>query len=198
VILTSLVVCGLLGGAFVSLSFGDVFGDLFSDDGNDENWEDPNEDIVAAQETVVANNPDSVEDILVLANLLGNTGRLGDAIPLYERALELAPDDTAARVAFAQALAAGDLQVDAEFQLQRTLEIDPNNQQAHYYLAELYLAWNPSRTEEAISHYWRVVQIDPTTLIGERAQTQLDTLGAGTPPASPVAGATPQSTPRGS
>jgi len=191
------VVCGLLGGAFVSLTYSDVFGDLFSDDGSDENWEDPNEDIIAAQETMVANNPDSVEDILLLANLLGNTGRLGDAIPLYERALELAPDDTAARVAFAQALAAGDLNVDAEFQLLRALEIDPDIQQAHYYLAELYVAWDPPRTDEAIAHYWTVVQIDPTTLIGERAQTQLDTLGAGSPPASPPAGATPQSTPIG-
>ena len=192
------MVCGLLGGAFVSLSYSDVFGDLFSDEGSEENWEDPNEDIVAAQETIVANNPESVEDILVLANLLGNTGRLGDAIPLYERALELAPDDTAARVAFAQALASGDLNVDAEFQLLRTLEIDPDNQDAHYYLAELYVAWDPPRTEEAVAHYWRVVQIDPTTLKAERAQTQLDTLGAGTPPASPLAAATPQSTPIGS
>ncbi len=190
VIISSLVVCSLIGGAFISLTFTDAFGSLFDGDETDQNYVDPNADIISAQETVVANNPDSVEELLVLANLLGNTQRLGDAIPYYERVLELAPEDVAARVAFARALADGGLNADAEFQFQRALEINPDNQPAHYYLAEMYMAETPARTEAAIEHYWRVVQIDPTTLIAERAQTQLDTMGAGTPPA-----ASPSATP---
>ncbi len=189
VIVSSLVICGLIGGAFVSLTFTDVFGDPFGDNG-DENVEDPNEDVIAAQQTVVANNPDDVEALLLLANMLSNTQRLGDAIPYFERVLELAPDDVSARVTFARSLAMGGLASDAEFQFQRALEIDPEFQPAHYYLAEMYMSESPPRRDEAIDHYWRVVQIDPTTLIAERAQVQLDTLGAGTPPASP-AGATP-------
>jgi tetratricopeptide (TPR) repeat protein len=194
VIISSLVICSLIGGAFVSLTLDDSLGNLFSDDDGGENFEDPNEDIISAQETVVANNPNSVEDLLVLANLLSNTQRLGDAIPYYERVLELAPDDVGARVAFAQALAGGGLYADAEFQFERALEIDPNNQPAHYYLAEMFMAETPARTGEAIEHYWRVVEIDPTTLIAERAQTRLDTLGAGTPPPSND-GATPAASP---
>jgi tetratricopeptide (TPR) repeat protein len=186
-IITILVICSMVGGVFVGLTFTDIFGDLFSDDGNEENFTDPNSDIISAQETMVANNPDDLEDVLVLASLLANTGRLGDAIPHYEHALELAPDDVDARLSFARALADGDMQADAELQFTKVLEMDPDNQQAHYYLAELYMAWQPARTDEAIPHYQRVVEIDPTTLIGERSQTQLDTLGATMPSASPTA-----------
>ncbi len=186
-IVTMLVICSMIGGVFVGLTFTDIFGDLFSDNGNEENFPDPNSDIVAAQETVVANNPDDLEDVLLLASLLANTGRLGDAIPHYEHALELAPDDVDARLSFARALADGDMRADAELQFNKVLEIDPDNQQAHYYLAELYMAWEPVRTEEAIPHYQRTVEIDPTTLIGERSQTQLDTLGATMPSTSPAA-----------
>jgi len=183
----------MIGGVFVSLSFGDVFGGLFGDDPSDrENYVDPNSDIIAEQETVVAQDPANLEEILLLANLLGNSNRLGDAIPLYERALEIAPDDVNARVSFARALADGGMEADAELQFQRALELDPESQQAHYYLAELYINREPARTKDALTHYRRAAEIDPSTLIGERSQTQLDTLGAGPPIASP---ATPTSSP---
>lgn len=186
-IVTTLVICSMVGGVFVGLTFTDIFGDLFSDSGNEENFPDPNSDIIAAQETMVANNPDDMEDVLLLASLLANTGRLSDAIPHYEHAIDLAPDDVDARLSFARALADGDMRADAELQFTKVLEMDPNNQQAHYYLAELYMAWQPARTEEAIPHYQRSAEIDSTTLIGERSRTQLDTLGATMPGASPAA-----------
>lgn len=183
----------MIGGVFVSLSFGDVFGGLFNDDARDrENYVDPNSDIISEQETVVAQDPDNLEELLLLANLLGNSSRLGDAIPLYERALEMSPNDINARVSFGRALADGEMLADAELQFEQALERDPENQQAHYYLAELYMTWDPARTDEALVHYRRAAEIDPTTLIGERSQTQLDTLGAGTPVATP---ADPMSTP---
>jgi cytochrome c-type biogenesis protein CcmH/NrfG len=192
-IVSALVICAMISGVFVSLSFGDVFGDLFNDDATDrENYVDPNSDIIAEQETVVAQNPDDLESILLLANLLGNSNRLGDAIPHYERALEISPDDVEARISFARALADGDMRADAELQFQQALELDPESQPAHYYLAELYVGWDPARTDEALTHYQRAAEIDPGTLIGERSQTQLDTLGAGSPAASP---AVPDATP---
>ena len=196
-IVSSLVICAMIGGVFVSLSFGDVFGDLFADDTSDrENFVDPNSDIISEQETIVAENPDNLEDVLLLANLLGNSSRLADAIPLYERALAMSPEDTGARVSFARALADGDIQADAELQFQRALELDAESQPAHYYLAELYVNWSPARTDEALVHYRRAAEIDPGTLIGERSQTQLDTMGAGTPDATPAtAGSTPVEAP---
>lgn len=178
----------MIGGVFVGLTFTDVFGDLFSDDpATEENYVNPNSDVISAQQTVVANNPESLEDLLLLGNLLGNSDRLSEAIPIYERALEIAPDDVEARVSFARALADGGMNADAELQFNKALEIDPESQPAHYYLAELYMSETPARTDDAVAHYRRAAEIDSGTLIGERSQTQLDTLGAGTPAASPVA-----------
>ncbi|HYJ12180.1 MAG TPA: tetratricopeptide repeat protein [Thermomicrobiales bacterium] len=197
VITSVLVICSLIGGVFVGLGASDIFGDLFDGDtADEENYIDPNSDLISAQQTIVANSPDDVENVLLLASLLANSGRLADSIPHYEHVMDLAPDDVAARLSFARALADGGMQADAELQFERVLEMDPNSQQAHYYLAELYMASSPQRVDEAIVHYRAAAEIDTTTLIGERGQTQLDTLGAGTTvEASPVA--SPSVTPVG-
>lgn len=192
VIVSSLVICGMLGAAVVTISPGDFFGGTgATDDEDSENFEDPNRDVINEQMTVVAANPDDLEGTLLLANLLGNTGRLGEAIPLYERAIQLAPDDAEARLAFARALADGGLSADAELQFAKALELDSANQEAHYYLAELYRAWTPPRVQEAIVHYQFAADLDPATLISERANTQLATLGVATPTGSPAAATPP-------
>lgn len=186
VIVSSLVICGMLGAAVATISPDMLFGDTEpSDDEDAENFEDPNQDVIEEQQTVVANNPEDVEETLLLANLLGNSGRLGEAIPLYERVIDLAPEDAGARLAFARALADGGMGADAELQFAKTLELDSGNQEAHYYLAELYRAWTPPRAQEAIVHYQRAAEIDSTTLISERANTQLATLGVATPTGLP-------------
>jgi cytochrome c-type biogenesis protein CcmH/NrfG len=187
VVTSVLVVCSLVGGVFVGLGATDIFGDLFSDDPNEENYLDPNSDLIAAQQTVVAQSPDDIEAELLLASLMANSGRLGEAIPHYEHVLQLAPDDVDARLSFARALADGGMYADAELQFKRVLEVAPDNQQANYYLAELYMAATPQRVGEAIELYRRAAELDSTTLIGERSQSQLDTLGASDPSASPVA-----------
>lgn len=193
VVISSLVICGLLGAAIATLSPGDLFGsDGSSDDGSSENFGDQNRDVIAEQQTVVALDPEDLEATLLLANLLGNSARLGEAIPLYERATDLAPDDPGVRLAFARALADGGMNADAELQFLRALELDPESQEAHYYLAELYASWSPPRTDEAIPHYQRAVEIDPTTRISELASTQLAALGAATPGGSPPAATSPR------
>lgn len=194
VIISSLVICGMLGAAVVTISPEDLFGTTrSSDDDDSENFEDPNQGVIEEQQTIVASRPDDLEDTLLLANLLGNSGRLGEAIPLYERAIDLAPDDAGVRVAFARALADGGMSADAELQFVKALELDSNNQEAHYYLAELYRAWTPPREAEAIMHYQRAADIDPSTLISERATTQLASLGVATPTGSPVPATQPPS-----
>ncbi|MGI8963471.1 MAG: tetratricopeptide repeat protein [Thermomicrobiales bacterium] len=190
-VVSSLVICAMIGGAFVSLSFTDVFGDLFADESDRENFVDPNSDVIGEYETVVAEHPDDLEALLLLANLLGNSNRLAEAIPVYERALAMSPDDVSARVSFARALADGQMHADAELQFEIAIEVDPESQEAHYYLAELYMAWSPVRQDEAIEHYRRVAEIDPDTLRAERSQTQLETLGAGTPMSTPASQLTP-------
>lgn len=189
-IVSSLVICGMIGAAVFTISAEELFGDIGqTDEGDLENFQDPSEDLIAEQQTVVAENPDDLEEILLLANLLGNSGRLSEAIPLYERAITLAPEDVEVRVSFARALADGGMAADAELQFSRALELNPRHQAAHYYLAELYRMSTPPRTDEAIVHYRQAAQSDPSTLIGERAATELASRGGATPTGSP--GATP-------
>lgn len=185
IVITSLVVCSMLALALTAIDFGS----LFRHDGGDGNVTDPNANLIADQETVVARNPNDVDQVVLLANLLGNTGKIQEAIPWYEKALELTPDDAGIRLDFARSLAGANLRTDAEAQFERVLKDEPDNQQAHYYLAELYMNWDPPRTDEAFAHYQRAAAIDPGSFLGERSQNRVDTMTLSTP------GATPRSTP---
>jgi cytochrome c-type biogenesis protein CcmH/NrfG len=189
VVISSLVVCSLLAIALATVDFSTMFG---GGDDNSENFVDDSADIIAEQETVVAQSPDDVNEIVFLANLLGNTGRINEAVPYYERAVTLAPDDLGIRLDFARTLSDAGLRKDAETQFLVVIQADPENQNGHYYLAELYRAWDPPRTDEAIAHYRRVVDIDTTTFVSQLAQDQLDSLAPGSPgTASPEAEGTP-------
>lgn len=183
IVVTALVVCSLLA---VGLSLAD-FGSLFGEDDNG-NFIDPNADLIAEQETAVANAPDDVDEILLLANMLGQTGRMREAIPWYERALALKPDDLGIRLDFARSLSGADLMTDAEAQFLAVLAEDADNQAAHYYLAELYLNWDPPRMEDALQHFQQAAEIDPDSFLGDRSRNRVETLEQSTPGAS-----TPQS-----
>jgi cytochrome c-type biogenesis protein CcmH/NrfG len=190
VILSALVVCSIVIGGAVATSFEGFFGKSDAQP-TDVNYQDPNKDVIAEQQTVVAEHPDDVQAIALLGNLLGNTGQLKEANPLYEKALSMRPDDIGIRLDFARALADGNLRPDAEVQFQEIFKRDPNNQQGHYYLAELYRSWVPERKDEAIAQYRMAVEIDTTTYIAQQSRDQLDTLGVTVPSANPAAGSTP-------
>jgi len=180
----ALIICSLIGGALVTLPFGGLFDD--DDPGDAENLNNPNEELIAEQMEVVEGNPEDIDAILLLANIMGNSGRLEEAIPYYEQAVDLAPDDSSVRLDFARSLADGDLQQDAELQFQRALELEPDSQEAMYYLAELYFAWSPPRTEEAMSLLEKVIALNPDSFIAEQAQRRLDSISA-----TPISGETP-------
>jgi cytochrome c-type biogenesis protein CcmH/NrfG len=192
-----LIVCSLVGSALIYIPFDELFG--FGDDGSNpaENIPDPNEDVIAEQRKVVEENPDDVEAVLLLANILGNSGHLDEAIEYYEKAVNLAPDDASVRLDFARALADGDLRQDAELQFHKVLELEPDNQAALYYLAELYMDWEPKRQDEAESLYQKAIDADPETFLASQAKDRLASIAPtpaafASPQASPVAGtATP-------
>jgi tetratricopeptide (TPR) repeat protein len=78
-----------------------------------------------------------------LANMLAARGDLETAIQHYQRALDLAPDDLAARHSFASTLArAGHLEA-ALLQYQRILARDPTDQLAQHNRAALLHVLNP-------------------------------------------------------
>ncbi len=190
--MSSLVVCSMLAYTFASISL-DQFPWENSADATDEaNFVNPNEELIAEQQTAVARDPNNIEEMLLLANLLGNSGRLTEAVPWYERVLQSRPQDVAARVDFARALADGGMTADAELQFLTAIEIDPRNQEAHFYLAELYNAWTPRRIAEAAREYGEAKAIDPTTFQGQQADEALRQLGVGQLASSPSPIATPE------
>lgn len=150
-----------------------------------ENVTSPNEDLIEDQINVVEANPDDVDAILLLANIMANSGRLTEAIPNYEQAINLAPNDEAVRLDFARALADAGLEQYSELQFQRVLELNPDNQAAMYYLASLYMNWNPVRTDEAVVLFEKSVTADQESFIGEQSQDQLDSI-LGTPSPQPT------------
>jgi cytochrome c-type biogenesis protein CcmH/NrfG len=130
-------------------------------------------------------NPDDPQAALALANYLANTGKLSDAIPWYEKAIQLSPDDAAIRLDFARSLASGEMNGDAELQFQKAIELDPQDPQAHFYLGELYYAMEPQRTVDAIDEYETTIQLGPESFVAQRANERLAALGVATPAASP-------------
>jgi cytochrome c-type biogenesis protein CcmH/NrfG len=182
IVISGLVVCSMIAVAIATV---DVSG-LWSD-GDDESIMDPNADLVAEQQTVVAQSPEDVNEIVLLANLLSNTGRMGEATEWYERALELAPQDHGIRLDFARSLQTNGLNADAEAQFLLVLDADSDNLSGHYYLAQLYMDWKPQRRAEAREHFERVVEINPESFLAEQARVELDSMNQTTPVASPGA-----------
>jgi cytochrome c-type biogenesis protein CcmH/NrfG len=188
VVISSLVICSLLAAGLIGAVQLDLLG---NDSPDDDVLNDPNEDVIAEAQTAVAEDPDNFERLLLLGNLLGNSNRVEESIPVYEQAIALRPDDATARFSFARVLDEGGMEADAEVQYLKAIELNPQYQAAHYYLAEMYRMSQPSRVDEAIPHYQRAIEIDPASFMAEQSKNQLSALGVETE-GSP-ASATPNS-----
>lgn len=176
IVISGLVVCSMLAVALTTIDFSGLWGE-----GDDDVIVDPNADLIADQQTVVAQDPENVDQIVLLANLLANTGRMSEATDWYERALDLAPDDNSIRLDFARSLQVNGMKTDAEAQFLRVLENDPDSLSGHYYLAQLYMDWQPQRTDEAREHFEAVSDINPDAFLAEQARLELESIGRGTP-----------------
>ena len=112
---------------------GPVVLDAFdSASGGGGNATEVGESVEAAFRATAEANPDDPQAAIALANFLANTGKLADAIPWYEQAIKLAPDDAAIRLDFARSLSTGSMNGDAELQFQKAIELDPQDPQAHF------------------------------------------------------------------
>ena len=162
------------------------------DDSSEINFDDSSSDpVVEEYQTQIAENPNDADSMAALGSYLGNTGRVDEAIPWYEKALAIAPENWDARLGFARTLATGNKRADAELQFKKVIEARPNDEQAHFSLAQLYASWIPPRFAEAIAEYQKVIEVGPDTIVAERAAEELAQLGiaspiAGSPVASPV------------
>jgi cytochrome c-type biogenesis protein CcmH/NrfG len=186
-VLLAIVVVGLL----VLGSIAAVF-TTTSDGSDDDTGEDPAVVITPGEEisrleTAVTANPQDVDSLIVLAEVLANSGRVQESVPWYERAVALRPDDIPLRNAFGRALQRNRSYFDAEVQYKQALTIDPNDQEAAYYLADLYESMPTPRTADAREWYQRAIDADPDSLFADQARQRLVDLGG--EDASPTSGA---------
>lgn len=126
-------------------------------------------------------SPDDAEAQVRLASMLANTGRMQEAIPVFEEAIRLDPENSENRRLFAESLQKSGMPADAEAQFLTVIELNPDDHRAHYYLAQLYMDWQPRRQEEAVVHYERVIEIAPNSFYAERSIVVLESLGPATP-----------------
>lgn len=178
--IVSLVVFSLILAGLSSVDWSGVLG-------SSEPTPDYTTDAIAMQQTAVAQNPDDMAGRGLLASMLSNSGRMSEAIPIYEQVLKEDPNNVEVRLSFAQSLQANGMNHDAEAQFLKVIELQPDNHTAHYFLARLYMDWQPRREEDAIGHFQRVVEIAPDSFYAEQSQNVLDTIGQSTPIASPTA-----------
>jgi cytochrome c-type biogenesis protein CcmH/NrfG len=191
-----LIVCAMIAGGFGVYAADLIFG-------GDREIEDPltgdNDELIDELRGRVEDDPTDAASMALLAELLFYDGNVSESIAWFQRALDLAPDNIAIRLSFAQILTDADKPNDAELQFQMVLEVEQNNYEAHYYLAELYRQSDPPRDDDAADHYYRVIEIAPDSYLAEQSAMHLAALGYATPTAvaSPPAGspaASPAST----
>lgn len=182
IIMAGLMLVSLLLGVI-----GPVVIDAFqsNDNGSGGNSTEIDASVEQAFRATAEAKPDDPAAAAALANYLANTGKLSDAIPWYEKAIQLSPNDPNLRLDFARSLATGDFGSDAELQFQKAIELDPTDPQAYFYLGELYYNMHPQRVVDAIDQYEKTIELGPETFIALRAQERLVELGVATPEASP-------------
>ena len=109
--------------------------------------------------------------------LYDEQGKSAQALEMYERAVELNPDDVLAN---AHAAFIRFLFKDygaAWKHLSRALEIDPDDPQAHFYLAIFF--WESTMYREALTEWERVVELDESGFLARKAQENIVRLQKG-------------------
>ena len=142
---------------------------------------------VARLETQVSRNPDDIDAMVVLAEVLANSGRSTEAVPWFERAIASRPDDAQLRLAFARTLMRMGSWYDAELQLLAAYDSASDDASVAYYLGELYETRTQPDLVSAVNWYGKAVELDPGSVVANQAQDRLTTLGpaTGSPVASP-------------
>lgn len=142
---------------------------------------------VARLETQVARNPDDTDAMVVLAEVLANSGRSTESVPWFERAIASRPEDAQLRLAFARTLMRMGSWYDAELQLLAAYDSAPDDATVAYYLGELYETRTQPDLVNAMNWYGKAVELAPGSVVANQAQDRLTTLGpaTGSPVASP-------------
>jgi tetratricopeptide (TPR) repeat protein len=137
---------------------------------------------VAKLETRVAADPNDIDAVMVLAEVLANSGRITESIPWFERAIDSRPEDATLRLAFARTLQRSGSSFDAELQFKKAVELAPEDPSGAYYFGMFYEMSDPPQTDEAREWYQRAIDIDPNSVIAGQAKERLAALEPGASP----------------
>lgn len=143
---------------------------------------------VARLETKVAEDPSDIASMVVLAEVLANSGRVAESIPWFERAIASREDDADLRLAFARTLMRTGGWYDAELQLRAAQERAPENATVAFYLGDLFETRPRPDLDEAKRWYQTAVDLEPDSVVATQAKERLTILGPsdGSPSASPT------------
>jgi len=125
-----------------------------------------------AYDAVLERDPENVKALVHKGLILEDMNRQDDALALYERAVELAPDDALPHINLGSLLYFRYRRTfEAKTALSRALEIDPDNPDAHFNLGVLFADAN--LFGEAAVEWHRVLELDPNGAAGELARENL-------------------------
>ena len=131
-------------------------------------------------------NPNDVDAMVILADLLANSGRGTESIQWYGKAVEQRPNDQSLRVAFGTVLMQYAYNLDAQLQFQKAHDLNPKDPQPLYMLGQLYENETPPQLAQARDMYQQAENADPGSVYSGLAKDRIADLDA-TPAATPRA-----------
>jgi cytochrome c-type biogenesis protein CcmH/NrfG len=131
-------------------------------------------------------NPNDFDAMVILADLLANTGRGPESIQWYEKAVKIKPDEESLRIAFGTVLMQYNYYLDSELQLKKAHDLSPNDPQPLYLLGQLYENESPPQPELARQLYQQAASVQPDSVYANLAKDRITALDA-TPQATPSA-----------
>ncbi|MEI2617239.1 MAG: hypothetical protein V9F06_06310 [Thermomicrobiales bacterium] len=138
---------------------------------------------IARLQTQVTEDPIDSAGVVVLAEVLANSGRLSESYVWYQKATALRPDDASLRLAFGRALLRGQQWFDAELQLTMGNDLDVSSAAIAFSLGQLADQRPGGDPATARAWYQQAIDRDPTSLFAQQARTRLAELGGS--PATP-------------
>ena len=134
----------------------------------------------------LAKNPNDVDAMVILADLLANSGRGPESIQWYDKAVQARPNDVSLHIAFGTVLMQYAYNLDAKLQFQKAHELNPKDPQPLYMLGQLFEHQEQPDLSQARDMYKQAEAADPGSVYAELAKNRLAALDA-TPAASPNA-----------
>jgi cytochrome c-type biogenesis protein CcmH/NrfG len=131
-------------------------------------------------------NPNDVDAMIILADLLANSGRGTESIQWYDKAVQARPDDVSLHIAFGTVLMQYTYNLDAKLQFQKAHELNPKDPQPLYMLGQLFEHQDTPDLAQARDMYRQAEAADPGSVYAGLAKNRLAALDA-TPAATPNA-----------